>query len=146
MERFPGSAKTSTTVEFVDANVFIYAHDRSAGRKHAVAAELLARLWEQHSGAVSIQVLVEFYAATIKRGLKVRDAEAVISDLETWTLHRPDHADVIRAIGLLRRYKISWWDALVVNSANELGCAVLWTEDLNHGQRYGSVTVRNPFL
>jgi predicted nucleic acid-binding protein len=112
MERFPGSAKTSTTVEFVDANVFIYAHDRSAGRKHAVAAELLARLWEQHSGAVSIQVLVEFYAATIKRGLKVRDAEAVISDLETWTLHRPDHADVIRAIGLLRRYKISWWDAL----------------------------------
>lgn len=146
MERFPGSAKTSTTVEFVDTNVFIYAHDHSAGRKHAVAADLLARLWEQHSGAVSIQVLVEFYAATIKRGLKVRDAEAVISDLETWTLHRPDHADVIRAIELLRRYKISWWDALVINSANELGCAVLWTEDLNHGQRYGGVTVRNPFL
>jgi predicted nucleic acid-binding protein len=146
MERLPGSAKTSTTVEFVDTNVFIYAHDHSAGRKHAVAADLLARLWERHSGAVSIQVLVEFYAATIKRGLKVRDAEAVISDLETWTLHRPDHADVIRAIELLRRYKISWWDALVVNSANELGCAVLWTEHLNHGQRYGGVTVRNPFL
>jgi predicted nucleic acid-binding protein len=146
MERFPGSAKTSTTAEFVDTNVFIYAHDNSAGRKHAVAADLLARLWEEHSGAVSIQVLVEFYAATIKRGLKVRDAEAVISDLETWTLHRPDHADVIQAMEVLRRYKISWWDAQVVNSANELGCAVLWTEDLNHGQRYGGVTARNPFL
>jgi predicted nucleic acid-binding protein len=146
MERFPGSAKTSTTDEFVDTNVFIYAHDRSAGRKHAVAADLLARLWEERSGAVSIQVLVEFYAATIKRGLKVRDAEAVISDLETWTIHRPHHADVIQAIELLRRYKISWWDAQVINSANELGCAVLWTEDLNHGRKYGRVTVRNPFL
>jgi predicted nucleic acid-binding protein len=58
----------------------------------------------------------------------------------------PDHADVIQAIELLRRYKISWWDAQVIDSANELGCAVLWTEDLNHGQRYGGVTVRNPFL
>jgi predicted nucleic acid-binding protein len=133
-------------VEFVDTNVFIYAHDRSAGRKHSVATDLLARLWEEHSGAVSIQVLVEFYAATNKRGLKVREAEAVISDLETWTLHRPDHAGVIRAISLLRRYKVSWWDALVIDSANELGCAVLWTEDLNHGQRYGGVTARNPFL
>jgi predicted nucleic acid-binding protein len=70
-------------------------------------------------------VLVEFYAATIKRGLKVRDAEAVISDLETWTIHRPHHADIIQAIELLRRYKISWWDAQAINSANELGCAVL---------------------
>jgi len=67
------------------------------------------------------------------------------SDLETWTLHRSDHADVIQAIDLLRRYKISWWDALVINSANEPGCAVLRTEDLNHCQRYGGVTARNPF-
>jgi predicted nucleic acid-binding protein len=45
-----------------------------------------------------------------------------------------------------RRYKMSWWDALVVNSAVELGCGVFWSEDLADGQRYGSVTVRNPFV
>jgi predicted nucleic acid-binding protein len=61
------------------------------------------------------------------------------------TLHRPDHADLIRASQLHRRYKISWWDALMVNSALELGCGILWTEDLRHGQRIGSLTVRNPF-
>lgn len=133
-------------VEFVDTNVFIYSLDHSAGRKHAVAADLLTRLFEDQSGAISVQVLVEFYAAAIKRGLKVREVEAVISDLDTWTLHRPDHADVIQSIELLRRYKISWWDALVINSANQLGCHVLWSEDLNHGQRYGGVTVRNPFI
>jgi predicted nucleic acid-binding protein len=60
--------------------------------------------------------------------------------------YSPGHADVMRGIELRDRYKISWWDALVVNSANELGCEVLWSEDMNHGQRYGGVTVRNPFL
>jgi hypothetical protein len=70
MERFPGSAKTSTTAEFVDANARICAHDHSAGRKHAVAADLLARLREEpqrgrYPGAV------EFYATAIKRELKV---------------------------------------------------------------------------
>ena len=70
----------------------------------------------------------------------------MISDLERWSIHLTDHPDVPRAIELMRRYKISWWDALVVNSANQLGCRVLWSEDMNHGQRYGSVTVRNPFL
>jgi predicted nucleic acid-binding protein len=133
-------------VEFVDTNVFVYAHDHSAGRKHVVAMDLLARLWQERSGAVSVQVLVEFYSATSKRGLNIREAEAVISDLKGWTVHSADHADVLRAIELLRRYKISWWDALVVNSANQLGCRVLWSEDMNHGQRYGGVTVRNPFL
>jgi predicted nucleic acid-binding protein len=41
---------------------------------------------------------------------------------------------------------MSWWDALVVNSAVELGCSVFWNDDLTDGQRYGSVTVRNPFV
>jgi predicted nucleic acid-binding protein len=132
--------------EFVDTNVLVYAHDRSAGRKHVLATDLLARLWQERSGAVSIQVLVEFYSATNKRGFNVGDAEATISDLEKWSIHQAGHADVLRAIELLRRYKISWWDALVVNSANQLGCRVLWSEDMNHGQRYGGVTVRNPFL
>ena len=130
--------------QFLDTNVLVYAHDRGAGRKYALAADLLTRLWEEGSGAISVQVLVEFYAAAIKRGLKASEAEAVISDLDAWPIHSAVHADVMRAIELRHRYKISWWDALVVNSANELGCEVLWSEEMNHGQRYGGVTVRNP--
>ncbi len=58
--------------------------------------------------------------------------------------YRPGHADVIRAIGLQwQRYKIAWWDALILNSALEIGATTLWTEDFQHGQKFGPLTVRN---
>jgi predicted nucleic acid-binding protein len=91
-------------------------------------------------------VLVEFYAAaTRKLGMPSAEAEAVIRDLGGWIIHRPAHADLLKAAQLDRRYKLGWWDALILTSAIELGCAVLWTEDLSDGQRLGPITVRNPF-
>jgi predicted nucleic acid-binding protein len=134
------------SVEFVDTNVFIYAYDGGAGSKHEKALALLSRLAEEAIGALSVQVLAEFYSsATKKMGMKSQDAEEVIADLRAWTIHRPGHADVLRSIQVQRRYKMAWWDAMVLNSAQELGCTVLWSEDLADKQRYGSVTVRNPF-
>jgi predicted nucleic acid-binding protein len=135
------------SVEFVDTNILIYAHDRSTGRKHEKAVDLLSRLFAERARAISTQVLIEFYsAATRKLKFKSAEAEEVLIDMAAWAIHRPGHDDLIRAARLHRRYNISWWDALIVNSAMELGCDVLWTEDLSHGQRYGAVTVRNPFL
>jgi predicted nucleic acid-binding protein len=134
------------SVEFVDTNVFLYAHDGGAGKKHERSVQLLSRLVEDGAGAISIQVLAEFYAAATKKlGMTSQEAEAVLADLGGWIIHRPGHADLLRAARFQRRYKMSWWDALVVNSAAELGCSVLWSEDLADGQRYGSVMVRNPF-
>jgi predicted nucleic acid-binding protein len=134
------------SAEFIDTNVLVYAHDGGAGQRHDRSVDLLKRLFEEANGALSVQVLSEFYsAATKKLSMKSEEAEAAISDLSVWSIHRPGHADVVRAIRLLRRYKISWWDALVINSAIELGCSILWSEDLTDGQRYGTVTVRSPF-
>jgi predicted nucleic acid-binding protein len=134
------------SVEFIDTNVLVYAHDGGAGAKHARSVDLLTRLFEETAGALSIQVLSEFYAvATKKLGMESDEAEAVLQDLSGWIIHRPEHADLLRAARLQRRYQIGWWDALVVNSANELGCSILWSEDLHHTQRYGAVEVRNPF-
>jgi predicted nucleic acid-binding protein len=133
-------------VEFVDTNILLYAHTGGAGGKHEKSVALLSRLAEEATGAVSVQVLTEFYStATKKLGMKSEDAEEVIADLRTWIIHRPGHADVIRSIQLQRRHKMSWWDALIVNSALELGCSVLWSEDFADKRRYGSLTVRNPF-
>jgi len=127
--------------------VLDHAEDRASGAKHAKSVELLARLVEAGDGVLSVQVLSEFYsAATRKVLISSKEAEEVISDLADWTIHRPGHEDVLRAIKLQRRYKIQWWDALILNSAIQLGCSILWTEDLNHGQKYGTVTARNPFL
>jgi predicted nucleic acid-binding protein len=134
------------SVEFIDTNILVYAQDGGAGRKHDRSVDLLKRLFEEANGALSVQVLSEFYsAATKKLSMKSEEAEEAISDLGGWSIHRPGHADVVRAIRLLRRYKISWRDALVINSAIELGCSILWSEDLTDGQRFGTVTVRNPF-
>ena len=84
-------------------------------------------------------------AATGKLGIKSREAGEIVRDLGGWTIHRPGHGDLLKAAQLHNRHKIAWWDALIVNSAIELGCQILWTEDLPDGQRYGSVTVRHPF-
>ena len=134
------------SVEFIDTNVLVYAHDGGAGAKHARAVDLLARLFEDATGALSIQVLSEFYAAATKKlAMKSAEVEEVITDLASWTIHRSAHADLLKASRLHRRHQISWWDALILNSAIELGSSVLWTEDLADGRRYGSVLVRNPF-
>lgn len=134
------------SVEFIDTNILVYAHDASAGAKHSAAVSLLERLFEEGSGAISVQVLTEFYAvATRKLCMSSEEAEAVLEDLGGWTMHRPEHADLIRAAQLHRRHRLSWWDALLLNSAVELGCKVLWSEDFTDGQRYGKTTVRNPF-
>jgi predicted nucleic acid-binding protein len=77
--------------------------------------------------------------------MKGEETEVAISDLGGWAIHRPGHADVLKASRLHRRYNIAWWDAMILNSAIETGCSVLWSEDLSDGQRYGAVAVRNPF-
>jgi predicted nucleic acid-binding protein len=134
------------SAEFVDTNILVYAHDGAAGDKHTTSVELLTRLFEDQNGALSVQVLAEFYSVAVKKlAMKPQQAEDAIADLASWTIHRPGHADLIRASRLYRRHKVSWWDALVINSAIELGCGTMWSEDVAHGQRYSTVTVRNPF-
>ena len=132
--------------EFVDTNVLVYANDRTGGEKPTRASALIARLLESGTGVLSLQVLSEFYAAaTRKLGMSSEEAEAAIADFGIWPIHRPTHVSILNACRLCRRHKISWWDALLIQSAIEMESIILWSEDLNHGQRYGSVTVRNPF-
>jgi len=133
-------------LEFADTNILIYAHDSSAGAKLLTSRSLIRRLTENHEGAVSTQILAEFYATiTRKYAMRKEDAASLVADFGIWTIHRLAHSDLMAATQLHRTYKISWWDALVLQSAQALGCEILWTEDLSHNQRYGTVTVRNPF-
>lgn len=133
-------------VEFVDTNVLVYAHDRSSGAKHDAAIALLGRLTEQGNIATSIQVLTEFYSvATKKMGMSSEEAESHLADFGWWLIHRPAHQDLLRAARLQRKHKLSWWDALMLTSVESLGSVVVWTEDLSHGHRYGTVQALNPF-
>ena len=137
-----------TSAEFCDTNVLIYAYDRAAGAKWARARQLVDRLGTEHVGAVSVQVLQEFYVTITRRGtppLSPEAARAIVEDLTAWRVVEPRARDVRDAIDGSVRWRVSFWDAMLLVAANRAGASVFWSEDLNDGQLYGSVTVRNPF-
>jgi predicted nucleic acid-binding protein len=132
--------------EFVDTNILIYAFDRSAGDKHRIAVDLMTRLWTERRGCISLQVLQEFYvASTRKLKLPTDEAASQVRRLGLWRVHRPLVNDILAAIELHQRHSVSFWDALILRSAQASQCSVLWSEDLQNGQRWGNLEVRNPF-
>lgn len=131
---------------FLDTNVLIYAVSlKTEPRKAGLAVEMMTR----EDFGVSGQVLAEFYSKTT-RGIKAVLTPRVATD---WIdrLSRMPCADIdpplVRAgMSLSQRYRISYWDGAIIAAAERLGAPILYTEDLNHGQLYGSVRVHNPFL
>lgn len=135
--------------QFVDTNILIYAHDLSAGPKHDRARGLLQTLWRERAGGLSIQVFQEFYVNVTRKvahPLSPESAAQIIADLSVWQIHQPDTNDVLEAIRLQGRLQLSFWDAMIMTSARRLGCEIVWSEDLSHGQVYEGVEVRNPFI
>ena len=133
---------------FVDTNVLVYAHDYTAGEKHRRAKALLEQLWEAGNGCLSIQVLQEFYVTVtqkIRRPLAQTLARQLVADLGHWQVHAPAVEDVLDAITLQETAGLSFWDAMIVQSAVRLGCRQLLSENLNAGQAYAGVRVSNPF-
>jgi predicted nucleic acid-binding protein len=135
-------------LQFIDTNILIYAHDRSAGEKHSRAQSLVGELWQSGKGCLSIQVVQEFYVNVtqkVAKPLKADVAAQIIADLSVWQIHRPGIEDVLDAILLQNRYQTSFWDAMIIASAIQLSCHTIWSEDLNTGQVYDTVTVASPF-
>ncbi|HLQ33370.1 MAG TPA: PIN domain-containing protein [Chloroflexota bacterium] len=134
--------------EFCDTNVLIYAYDPGEGVKHERAAELVDRLWDSGEGALSIQVLQEFFVVTTRKA-DIRTtwqmARERVERLASWRLFAPAVSDVLDAIDASARWQLSFWDAMLITAAQKLGANVLWSEDLNAGQRFGAVEVRSPF-
>lgn len=136
-------------LQFVDTNVLVYAHDVSAGDKHVRARGLIEHLWQTKRGCISTQVLQEFCVASTQKGprpLSHEKAAEIVAQLAQWRVHRPTVDSILGALRIQAQYRISFWDALIVESALELGCVTIWSEDLNAGQAYATVTVANPFL
>jgi predicted nucleic acid-binding protein len=132
--------------EFVDTNILIYAFDATAGDKRRIAVELISRLWLERRGCISLQVLQEFYVtATKKLTMEPAQAQLQVSRLGRWRVHRPGVEDVLGAIELHRRHSVTFWDGLILRSAQASQCSILWSEDMSSGQRWGTLEVRNPF-
>ena len=131
---------------FVDANVFVYARDPRDARKRERAAQWIDILWRDRVGRTSTQAISEFYAvATKKLGFPAERAWQYAERYFAWRPLAIDEALLRRAREIEQRYRLSWWDCMIVAAAQLQDCVLLLTEDLQDGMAFGAVTVRSPF-
>ena len=132
---------------FVDTNILVYAHDADAGMKHERAVSILKELWDKDTGRMSVQVLQEFYINVTKKlttRLARSSAREVVEIYAAW-IHEPTTPEtVLRATDIAELAQISFWDALILASAEKSGAATLYSEDLNHGQSIVGIQIVNP--
>jgi predicted nucleic acid-binding protein len=132
---------------FVDTNVLLYAVDDRTPAKREAAEQLLAQLHRDQRGVVSTQVMLEL-AHNLVRKFKVSKATAaqMTAAYAQWQVMPADARLVLKALARSAESQLSVWDAMVVEAAILSGAQTLFTEDLTHGQRFGPLTIVNPFL
>ena len=132
---------------FLDANVLLYAQDKSVPAKNQKARTLVADLIRSGEGVISTQVLQEFYVAgTRKLGVPPLAAKAVLKTFNAFEIVQVTPELVQEAIDCSILNQISFWDALIVVAADAGGCTTLYSEDFNPGQVLLGVKVVNPFV
>lgn len=132
---------------FVDTNVLIYAHDVDAKAKHHAARAILAELWSERSGVVSMQVLQEFYVNATRKivhPLPKESGRLVVSTYATWCMETTA-AEISTAFRIEDEAHVGFWDALIVASALKSGATRILSEDLNAGQVIAGIRIENPF-
>ncbi|MCE7008491.1 PIN domain-containing protein [Kibdelosporangium philippinense] len=134
---------------FIDTNILIYAHDRQDPVKYKIAKAALDTLWEADTGVLSTQVLQEFYSVVVRKlkcPMSHSEAREVVADYAEWCPIDTEAQLLVSASVLCERYQLSWWDALIIEAALRCGATTLLSEDMQHGQTFGSLTIRNPFV
>lgn len=133
---------------FADTNFLICVRDGSDPAKNARAIQWHDHLWERKTGRTSAQVISEYYV-NLKRvagpAMTAVEAWHEAASYLAWKPQAIDEKMLVIAREIEGRYRISWWDSLIVAAAQVQGCAILLTEDLQDGMAFGTVVVRSPF-
>jgi len=133
---------------FLDSNVVVYAYDNSDPEKQAKAQHEITSAVSSGMGAVSTQVFGEFFHTVVvrKRILTPAEAQTAIDRLEKGMQVGVITPLLVRdAIAIHERYQLRYWDSLIIATAIRMQCTEVLSEDMNDGQDYGGVVVRNPF-
>ena len=134
-------------MNFFDTNLLVYRQDPLDIRRQQIAKDLIEAAMLNGTFVISTQVLQEFYNTMLRR--RFMPAAAAQSLCELWAEHDVVNATpslLFQAFALQQRYQTSLWDALIVQAALDGGCTTLYSEDLQHGMRFGSLEVVNPFV
>jgi len=135
---------------FLDTNIFVYSFDANFPTKSGRAKQLIRDAVATRKGVVSYQVVQEFLNVALRRfdqPFTATEAQQYLS-----TIFRPllavhsSQALFTEALQLTDSYRLSWYDSLVVAAALASGCDTLYSEDLQHGQKFGTLQIKNPFL
>ena len=134
--------------QFFDTNILCYANDSSDAGKQATALGLIAAAGKAGDGVLSVQVLGEFFHVTVvkRKLLTAAEAETLLGAYAAAMTVLPVELPLVQsAMRIHRRYQTRYWDSLIIAAAAQHGCTEIVSEDLNDGQLYEGVRVRNPF-
>ena len=130
---------------FIDTNVLIYQLDSRDKGKQKKCRDLVRTLVTNQEAAISTQVLQEFYVAcTTKLKIKPILVKGIMHGFENMEVVSIGTELINDAIDTSIQYKLSFWDSLVIVSAESAKCQFLYTEDLNEGQIIRNVKIQNP--
>jgi predicted nucleic acid-binding protein len=135
-------------MNFIDTNILVYAYDKDEKIKNPIAKQILTECWEKKSGIISTQVLQEFYVtitSKLSKKLSINEARELIKDFLSWPIEQVTPHDIVDATTFQERYKYSFWDSLIIILAQRSGAEILYSEDLQDGQKFGDLTMKNPF-
>jgi predicted nucleic acid-binding protein len=134
---------------FLDTNIFVYQFDHREPAKQKRAQTLIEHMVSDADGCISTQVVQEFLNVALKKHpetLTPPKLSRVINEiLSPLCAHLPSPEFYQRALTLHAIHSLSWYDALIVQAAIDLNCDILYSEDLPDGQRFGALTIKNPF-
>lgn len=138
---------TDTDKVFFDSNILIYAIDNRDKRKQTIARNLIDISGKNDNGFISTQSLQEFYSVVTRKKLCTPEKakEFVAGFSETFTVDQVTLSHIINAIDISVRNRFSFWDSLILSSADKSGCVVVYSEDLSDGQLVNGVKIVNPF-
>jgi predicted nucleic acid-binding protein len=135
---------------FLDTNILVYSLDPVDPRKAEIAEELVTRGVGSRLGMISYQVLQEFMNVSLrqfKATMTVTELELYFFKVLLPMMTVPSSSGLfLEALRLQTTHQIAWYDSLIVCSAIQGGCKVLYSEDLQHGRRFGDLVIQNPFL
>jgi len=134
---------------FIDTHVLLYGVDDADPAKRDRAREWIAACWQRRCGRLSTQVLSEYYVNVKKKFSKAiaqADARAEIRRYQHWRPWVIDHPTIETAWAVESRFGLHYWDALMIAAAQQQGCTLFLSEELQHEQQIDGVRIVNPFL
>ena len=141
------SAITEEAKVFFDTNILIYFVDEKDPRKQMIAKELIEAAVQNQNGMLSTQSLQEFYNATIKKLKcpKEKAKELVNMFSELFPVKQVSIPIILNAIDISIKDGFSFWDSMILSAANDTGCVIVYSEDMNNGQIVEGAKIINPF-